>query len=96
MSELTLNGFADFVSKQDPDKEINHWNGFEGCAVGVYVKQENTNIETLKGLLNFNEACINFVYTLPDEIRFTLNSAEVSDHYVPTYGKLNEFLQEFI
>lgn len=94
MSELTLNGFADFVSKQDPSKELNHWNGFSGCAIGEYVIQENPNIEMTEG--TFHDTCVDFSYSLPNKLKITLIDAEEADKYIPTYGKLNEFLQEFV
>lgn len=96
MSNLTLNGFADFVSKQNPNEELNHWAGFSGCAIGAYVQQENPDMSTWISNPVFHNTCVEFSDTLPNKLRTILVDADEADNYAPTYGKLNEFLQEFV
>ena len=94
-SEFSFEGFVDFVSKQDPEREINHLgNGWNDCAVGDYAR---SCISDMTSFDNLDAKTYRFGNTvLPDDVFRVLVNGRIATEKVPTYGKLNEFLQEFV
>lgn len=82
MSELTYQGFVDFVQSQPDDRRINH-NGFTGCAVGDYVEHEKGNRR--------NYLVYGVVDVLPENVHDILGWE--NGRYYPTYKELKELVK---
>lgn len=94
MSELTFEGFKQFVNSQEPDEEINHYgDGWTECAVGLYVKSEE-NGEEPDWMIQ--EMSIDFVSdVIPAPLDRQLNGIGIASEMFPTYRELQKELEKY-
>jgi len=96
-SKLTYTNFKKFVSGQPKDKEINHRSHWGACSIGdFYVSNGFTRDQAYKAfdskiLRNVENR---FRLQLPEEVVRILSTPSTAEKIAPTYGKLNQFLQE--
>ncbi len=87
-----LEAFKAFAMNQPSDKTINHHDGFESCAIGAYGRSINLHGDNeLRGLFYDIKGQLVEQTTIP-YIAKIIDNPTAASRYIPTYGKLFDFL----
>ena len=83
--------FKAFVAAQDPQRDINHTEGWSSCAVGEYA--DSVGVHTTDVVVDIQNASESVYEVLNNGGgRHLLNRELVEPVDIRTYGKLSEFL----
>lgn len=87
-----LEAFKAFAQAKPYDKSINHHDGFESCAIGAYGKSINLHDDNeLRGLFYDIKGQLVEQTAIP-YIAKIIDNPMAANRYIPTYGKLFDFL----
>lgn len=79
--------FVEFVNEQDPERVINHENGWAGCSVGDYFEEAVDLHRTTATRMVY------YLFNEHEEIMILLGD---DYHFIPTYGDLAICLNEYV
>lgn len=93
MSELTYQGFCDFVCSRHPSETINH-HTFRSCALGHYVETIFGEFEYFKEYLTLSDQFEQFIEQFPEYLKriLTDSSCKVVQQKFPTYRELQDWI----
>lgn len=94
-SNISFDGFVEFVKTRPADREIRHSAGWENCAVGNYIARCHRRGRNTQ---EHRDAVAGFVaHILPQDIRKVLDMPSLIYKFVGpnmTYGELADYLTE--
>lgn len=90
LNKLSYQDFKKFVNDQDPDKTINHINGYVGCIVGLYIQHKFPHAADKPF---FGSFCYEFIGTLPYPLSVILPTSVRCEKLLPSWKEVQLYIR---